>query len=63
MDIDDVANLFSDRPFKMTHIHRSLLTRMIAVCRCAKDWSEDPKDPEFIDALIESIEELSDYED
>jgi hypothetical protein len=36
---------------------------MIAVCRCAKDWSEDPKDPEFIDALIESIEELSDYED
>jgi hypothetical protein len=63
MDLDDIAQLFSDRPFKMTQIHRALITRMIAVCRCADDFAEDPKDPEFIDALIDSVQDLRDYDE
>lgn len=63
MSIDDVIDLFSDRPFKMTTVHRALLARMFAVCRAAEDWAEDNDDEQYIEALTDAITDLLEYED
>lgn len=63
MDLDDVCSLFADRPFKMTQVHRSVITRMIAVCRAAEELAEDPQDAGFIENLLECVEDLQDYVD
>lgn len=63
MSIDDIVDLFSDKPFKMTSVHRAVLTRMIAVCRAAEEWSEDTEEPEFQESLNDSIVDLLEYEE
>lgn len=63
MSIDDIVDLFSDRPFKMTGLHRAVITRMIAVCKAAQDFAEDSDDSEFAEALIDSITDLLEYEE
>jgi hypothetical protein len=63
MSIDEIVDLFSDKPFKMTSVHRSILTRMIAVCRAAEEWAEDTDDAEFAESLTDSITDLLEYDD
>lgn len=63
MSIDDIVDLFGDKPFKMTTVHRSVLARMFAVCRAAEDWAEDSDDEQCIEALTDAITDLLEYED
>ena len=63
MSIDEIVDIFSDKPFKMTSVHRAVLARMIAVCRAAEEWSEDTEDAEFQESLNDSITDLLEYEE
>jgi hypothetical protein len=62
MDMDDIAHLFGERPFKMTSLHRGLLVRMIAVVRAAEEYAET-EHPDAFDHLTECLEELRDFEE
>lgn len=63
MSVDDIVDLFSDKPFKMTSVHRSVLTRMIAVCRAAQEWAEDTDDEEFTETLTDAVIDLLEYDE
>lgn len=62
MDMDEVIELFSERPFKMTSMHRSLLVKLIAIARAADEWSFDTEDAERADHLLECIEDLREFD-
>jgi len=63
MSVDDIVDLFSDKPFKMTSVHRSVLIRMIAVCRAAQEWAEDTDDEEFTETLTDAVIDLLEYDE
>lgn len=63
MKIDDIVELFNDKPFKMTSVHRSVILRMISVCRAAEDWAEDSDDEEFTETLTDAITDLLEYDE
>lgn len=62
MDLEEVIELFSERPFKMTSMHRSLLVKLIAIARAADEWAFDTEDSERIDNLIDSVQDLREFD-
>lgn len=62
MEMDEVIELFEERPLKVTGTHRSILVRLIAIARAADDWFNDPQNEEFIEALEDAVGDLRDYE-
>ena len=60
MDLDDVCDLFAERPFRMTSEHRAIITRLIAIARAAADWADD-ETHENTEHLRDKIEDLADY--
>lgn len=60
MDLDDVCDLFAERPFRMTSEHRAIITRLIAIARAAYDWADDDSN-ENIEHLRDKLQDLSDY--
>lgn len=59
MDLDDVCELFAERPFRMTSEHRAIISRLISIARAAYDWSEN--ESENSEYLRDKLEDLSDY--
>ena len=63
MDLDDVAHLFSERPFKMTSLHRSIVVRLIAIARAADTWADDTDDARAVEDLLECVMDLRDFDE
>lgn len=63
MDLDDVSILFSERPFKMTSLHKGLIVRLIAVARAADAWADSPEDGEAHEHLLECVTDLRDFDE
>lgn len=60
MDLDDVCELFAERPFRMTSEHRAIISRLIGIARAAYDWSDD-ESHENCEHLRDKLQDLADY--